>query len=193
MAETNYPAKPGAKNLLPEQLASLAQANKLVARQQYAAGARIFAMLAVELENSQRILQAANLHAMAALTFAEAYTKDKSLTPAEITEQTASQARMALLLFIHARLYDHTRRFYNTIIRKIQKLGMSPAVLSLKTEFGRYGTSPLSLMTLNAIQRAGLPPACATCASPLRGDEVTWLDARTIECAYCGEQIHLKG
>lgn len=179
--------------LTPDQLTLLTQANQLVSQGKHFEGAQVFAMLAVELESSQHPLQAANLHALAALTYIDASAGTVEIhLAAEIAVQALSQARLALNLFINQKMNDRTRRFYSTVIRKLQSEDMKLAIMALKSEFGRYGTSPLSLMPYAIYPTRNLPLACSYCAAPIHGDEIVWLDGQKAVCAYCGGLIHLS-
>jgi hypothetical protein len=40
--------------------------------------------------------------------------------------------------------------------------------------------------------RAALPPSCPACGSPVRPNEVKWLDGNVAECSYCGRILHGK-
>jgi hypothetical protein len=42
---------------------------------------------------------------------------------------------------------------------------------------------------LRARRAARLPTKCAACGGPLRSNEVTWSDAVTAECPFCGAGI----
>lgn len=44
--------------------------------------------------------------------------------------------------------------------------------------------------TIKPAPRSTLPRTCPSCGSPVRPNEVTWLDDKTAECAYCGQVLH---
>ena len=179
MTQSNNPSNPIAAPLDPEQLATLAQANHLASQKQYNQAAQLYAMLAVEVENNHHGKQAANLHALAAHTYAEAQDESQAIT----------QARVAMRIFIDLKKTDRTRRFYSAIIRRLQSQRMTAAVIALKSEFGRWGTVPLSLLASSIHKGEHLPLACDRCETPVRSEEVDWVDNMTVECAYCGTSL----
>jgi len=159
------------------QIEVLSKANALVANQQFAQAAPLFAELAREMENSQHPRRAANLHAQAAHAYAGGGDAAQAL----------AQARAALNLFIQYQMVQRTPVFYANITRKLTQHGMTDAANALQTEFGsRVGAMPAPQAPMGTVKL--LPTNCPKCGAPL-GGEVTWVDANTAECEFCGALI----
>ena len=41
--------------------------------------------------------------------------------------------------------------------------------------------------------RSQLPPKCPYCGATIRSDEVSWIDNKSAECAYCGSAVPTSG
>lgn len=158
-------------------MGELAKANRLVANGQPGEAAPLYARLAQEMERSSHPRRAANLYALAAHAYADSADESNAL----------AHARLALNLFIQYQVVERTPRFFANITRKIRNRGMAPAAEALQKEFGdRVGPLPAGGPPARQPQRGHLPPACPQCGAPLRSDEVEWIDARSVECVYCG-------
>ena len=158
----------------PALLPLLNQANQLMAAGQPAQAAPLFTRLAELMESRNRPRLAANLYAQAAHACADA--KDEPLALA--------QARSALRLFIRLQMVERTPRFYANITRKLRANGMKAAADAIQKEFGTWERPDLPAVAPE--QHGRLPLACPQCGAPVRSDEITWVDKRTAECAYCG-------
>jgi len=158
------------------QLNMLNQANRLVANGQPGQAGPLFAQLAADMTTSSHPRRAANLHAQAAHAYADSQDEAHAL----------AHAQLALRLFIRWQMVQRTPVFYANIIRKMTARGMASAVAALQNEFGAAGSAPAPQPAVAAVKHGNLPPACSQCGGPLRSDEVTWVDAQTAECIYCG-------
>jgi hypothetical protein len=107
--------------------------------------------------------------------------------------ELAKANRLALNLFIQYQVVERTPRFFANITRKMRNQGMAPAAEALQKEFGdRVGPLPAGGPPARQPQRGHLPPACPQCGAPLRSDEVEWIDARSVECVYCGSVVRTE-
>jgi ATP/maltotriose-dependent transcriptional regulator MalT len=170
---------PQSNPLAPEMMQTLNQANRMAASGQPGQAAQLFTQVADEMEATNHPRRAANLHAQAAHAFADSHNPQAAL----------AQARLALNLFIQNKMVQRTPVFYANISRKLTNQGMPKAAAALAQEFGeRVGPMP-SPVPSAAGKRGSLPTNCSKCGAPIRADEVAWVDARTIECNYCGSLI----
>jgi hypothetical protein len=161
--------------LTPAQTAVLVQANKLAAAGQPGAAAPLFAQLAHEMESSNHPRRAANLHAQAAHAYADSQNEAAALT----------HSRAALSLFIQYKMVMRTPVFYGNITRKLRAKGFAEAADSLKREFEK-AVGPVPAAQAAPAHAGRLPTGCPKCGAPVRHDEITWVDAQTAECPYCG-------
>jgi len=162
--------------LTPAQTDVLMQANRLVAGGQPGAAAPLFAQLAHEMEATNHPRRAANLHAQAAHTYADSQNEAAALT----------HARTALSLFIQYKMVMRTPVFYGNITRKLRAKGFAAAADTLQREFEKV-VGPVPSAPAPAAAHAGrLPTGCPKCGAPVRHDEISWVDAQTAECPYCG-------
>jgi hypothetical protein len=53
------------------------------------------------------------------------------------------------------------------------------------------GAIPASAPTSQP-RHGSLPTNCPKCGAPLHGGEVSWVDATTAECEYCGAAIRAE-
>ena len=178
--QPSSPAAPG-RPLGPDQLATLQQANQLLANGRPGQAAPLFAQLAAQMESSQRPRRAANLHAQAAHAFADSNAGQAAL----------GQARSALNLFIENQMNMRTPRFYANITRKLHNKGMPVAAQSLEQEYGaRIGAVHAQpAPAAPPKHRGALPTSCPKCGAPVHGRDANWIDDNTVECDYCGVLI----
>jgi hypothetical protein len=168
--------------LQPAQMQGLNQANSFVVNGQPEQAAPLFAVVAGKMEASAHPRRAANLHAQAAHAYADSSNEPEALV----------EARAALTLFIQNQMVQRTPVFYSNITRKFANKGMPNAAAALAKEFGpRVGSVPAPVNPA-AGQRGRLPTNCSKCGAPIHPDEVTWVDASTIECDYCGSLIRAE-
>jgi hypothetical protein len=182
MSMSDQPPNPAAprRPLSPAQLATLKQANQLLANGQPGQAAPLFAQLAGQMESSQWPRRAANVHALAAHAFADSRAGQAALV----------EARSALNLFIQNQMTQRTPRFYANITRKLRNKSMPVAAQSLEQEFGsRIGALPSQPAAAPASRRGSLPTSCPKCGAPVHGRDANWIDDNTAECDYCGVLI----
>ena len=164
--------------LSASQIEVLAKANQLVANNNSADAAPLFAELARELDVPHP-RRAANLHARAAHTYADSGNEQLAL----------AQARAALTMFIQYQMINRTPVFFANITRKFNNKGMKNSASALQNEFGnRVGPMPPQPAQGSA-KRGVLPTNCPKCGAPIHGDEANWIDNQTAECDYCGVSI----
>jgi hypothetical protein len=164
--------------LSASQIEVLAKANQLAANNNPTDAAPLFAELARELD-VPRPRRAANLHARAAHTYADAGNEPSAL----------AQARAALSMFIQYRMVNRTPVFFANITRKFNNKGMKNSASALQNEFAnRVGSMPPQPAQGQA-RRGTLPTNCPKCGAPIHGDEANWIDNQTAECDYCGASI----
>jgi hypothetical protein len=156
------------------------QALQLLSEGRSDQAAEIFSRIAQELEASNQPRRAANLHAQAALAFADA--KDAA--------SAQSQSRAAMKLFLGHHMHLRAEQFYGNITHKLRSQGMAAAVEAMESEFGSgFGTAPEPQFTPPKPPVGRLPVTCTQCGGPIRPDEADWLDEHTIQCVYCGALI----
>lgn len=161
--------------LSPAQIDMLVQANRLAAGGQPGPAAPLYAQLADDMEASHHPRRAANLHAQAAHSYADSQNEAAAL----------GQARAALALFIQNKMVARTPVFYGNITRKLRARGFAASADTLQREFeSQAGAQPAPAAA--APRHGRLPTSCPKCGAPARNDEVTWVDAQTAECPYCG-------
>ena len=158
------------------QINALAAANQMRAAGRPAQAAAAYVQVALMLEANQHPRRAANVHAQAAHAFADAGDEAQAL----------QQARAALDLFLQYQMTNRTPVFFANITHRLSAHGMNAAAQALQNEYGgKVGPMPATLPT--APEKPGrLPPACPKCGGPVRSDEVSWIDATSAECIYCG-------
>ena len=164
--------------LSASQIEALTRANQLVAGNNPADAAPLFAELGCELDVS-RPRRAANLHTCAAHAYADAGNEQLAL----------AQARAALTMFIQYRMINRAPVFFANITRKFNNKGMKNSASALQNEFGnRVGPMPSHPAQASA-KRGLLPTNCPKCGAPVHGDDAAWIDDQTAECDYCGAAI----
>ncbi len=172
--------RPAMRNdvLSASQIEVLGKANQLAANNNPTDAAPLFAELARQLDVPHP-RRAANLHARAAHTYAEAGNEQLAL----------AQSRAALTMFIQYRMVNRTPVFFANITRKFNNKGMKNSASALQNEFGtRVG--PLPPQPAQGPARRGvLPTNCPKCGAPIHSDEAAWIDNLTAECDYCGAAI----
>jgi hypothetical protein len=170
--------KSGNNGLDADQLSTLARANQLMENAHPAEAAPLFAGLAAGLE-PMRPRRAANIHARAAHAYADAGQEPQAL----------AQARSALSLFIRFNMAQRTPVFYANIRSKFNAQGMTSAAASLASEFRHIPAAPPASAPQAAPTHGVLPTNCPKCGAPVRANEAEWIDARTLECSYCGAGV----
>jgi hypothetical protein len=167
----------------PAWLATMAQANQLIAKGQAAQAAQMLNQLALDVEGRGRPRPAAIFHAQAAHAYAA--SKDE---PAAL-----AQARAALDQFIQLNMVRRAPRFYDNIITKLRANAMTSAADTLKQEYAEKIKPFRSFATASPAQGRRLPSNCPHCGAAARSDEVDWIDGQSAECNYCGGVIQTEG
>ena len=157
------------------------QANQLYGEGDFIAAAAQYATLASDAALPR---QRAKMHLRAAQSYAQASAKSDAL----------AQARLALTV---ARDHGRPQQLAAMLARiepTFANLGWSADWLALAKEFGvdrpaaAAVAPPAEAAPAEEVTEAlpALPASCPACAAPARSDEVTWIDARSAVCAYCG-------
>lgn len=173
------PTDPTAKEsaLQPSEQRRLEEANYFLENNKPAQAAPIFAKLAEVLKAANQPKRAANLHSQAALAFARSRNESALL-----------QARAALTLLLQYKLDQQASAFYNNLLHELTKREMQSVAEALTREFGNKVPQSVS-PDPRAAQLSHLPSNCPNCGAPLRAGEISWTDANTIECGFCGTPI----
>jgi len=175
---------PEERPLTVEQSSSLAEAKRLMDKDDPAAAAPLYAHLAKQMEFSNQPQRAANMHALAAQAFTGALDRTAALI----------HARMALELFIGHKMNQRAPFFYNSILKELNKQGLASVAQTLQDEFGRKiallpgPTEPAAHEPHKDVEPQ-LPTNCPNCGAPLHPERLTWVNQRTAECEYCGSLI----
>jgi len=173
----------GQMSLGPDQINAINQANQLRASGQSEQAAVLFAQLAAGMENTGHPRRAANFHAQAAHTFADAKEPVRSL----------KHAQRALDLFLQFQMVRRIPVFYANIIRHMRNKGLTAAASQIEKEYAaRVSPFPLPQQPSQSTQAGPhpiLPASCPKCGAPVRSDEIEWIDERSAECIYCGSTL----
>jgi len=162
------------------QLDILSRANRQVASKKPGEAARLFAQLAQEMEATDHQRRAANFHALAAHSFADAQDEKRALV----------HAQSALNLFFEYQMVRRIGRFYPNITNKLRTYNMTQAVETLQGEFGeKIGAMPALAVTTEPVRKDRLPAACPKCGAPVHSTDVNWIDDQSAECMYCGSVL----
>lgn len=178
MSSTSFDPSARDSALQPSEQRRLEEANALLDNNKPAQAAPIFAKLAEVLTSAKQPRRAASVHAQAALAFARSRN-----------ESALMQARAALTLMLQYKLDQQASVFYEDILREFTKRGMQPAAQALANEFAAQVAPAPAPVNPHAAQFARLPSNCPHCGAPLRSEEVHWVDARTVECVFCGTPV----
>ena len=167
----------------PGQIQILSQANQLIAEGHPGEAAQLFANLAQQMDGSNHPRRAANLHAQAAHAYADNQDEANAL----------AHARRALTLFLQYQMVERTPRFYANIERKLRARNLGKAADSLQAEFGKQvGSLPQPQVQPQVPGQQRLPPTCPQCGTPVRGDEIEWINQYSAECIFCGSVIQTE-
>jgi hypothetical protein len=159
---------------------ALVQARRQIRAGHYARAGMILSELARGAEALGRPKIAAELHSRAAHCFIDGGAEPSGLV----------ESRAALRVFRNLGLTERYARFLGNILRKLQAHGMTSGIGMLRTEFdGAEVAHPAAPTPARSLH---LPEACTQCGAPLRGDEVEWVDAYSVECNYCGAVVQGK-
>jgi hypothetical protein len=161
------------------QLDILARANRQVASKKPGDAARLFTQLASEMEATDHYRRAANYHAMAALSYADALDEKKAL----------AHAQSAMNLFIEYQMVRRIHYFYPNITSELLAHNMMQAVEALHKEFDEKFSSMPAAATDGLEKRGRLPTNCPKCGALVHSQDINWIDDQSAECIYCGSMI----
>jgi hypothetical protein len=151
----------------------------LIQKGHYARAGLILAQLARQAESLGRSRIAGELHCRAAYCLVEGGSE-----PAGLRE-----AQSALRIYALPGFEPYYTQFFHHIVTKLQTYGLLNAIGTLRAEFGEVDPPPPVPAAARPLR---LPAACLQCNAPIRSTEITWIDATSAECAYCGAVIHEK-
>ena len=166
----------------PAWLATMGQANQLIAKGQPAQAAQMMAQLAQDVESRGRARPAAVFHAQAAHAYAASKNESAAL----------AQARAALNQFIQLNMVRRAPRFYDNISSKLRTNGMASAADMLQREYEDKVKPFRAYAPASPAQGKRLPSNCPHCGAAARSDEVDWIDGQSAECNYCGGVIQTE-
>jgi hypothetical protein len=154
---------------------------------QFAQAARLFDQLAVGARRRGMPIQAANLTVRAAL----AYLAQDAIDPA------LDRTRRAIRVFAHHNEAERVAQLVSRAGDELRERGYDAQAVELaQFAAGVLGETGLSLDDLKASRsaqaaevRGSLPGRCEGCGAPLVPGDVTWHNAQTAECPYCGTVI----
>ncbi len=170
--------------LTPPQIATLKQANELIAAGKQGEAAPSLAGLAQAVQAANHPRRAAKLYARAAHAYADSRDGQAAL----------AQARGALDLFLQCHMARRAALFYTNITRKLNDAGLGPAAARLQQEYGgRIGQLGPLPPERTAPQHGQLPTNCPKCGAPTPHEDASWIDENTVECDYCGTPIRATG
>ena len=83
--------------------------------------------------------------------------------------------------------WEPLHRFGQRTIVELNELGLHQE----SEEIGTYLeiTLPEKPEAQRASSHLSLPTQCPSCGTPIRSDEITWIDQKTAECLYCGNPV----
>jgi hypothetical protein len=155
----------------------LRRANRLMENGQYAQAYPLLRRLAEGAARHGMPVRAANLYLRAARARLEMGG----------AQDAVELARRAIQLLISAGQTERLRTLLPRMIDELERRGHREQAVALRAEMTALlgGAEPGAV----APERGALPPKCPSCNGPVRTDEVTWIDVRSAECAYCGSTI----
>jgi predicted RNA-binding Zn-ribbon protein involved in translation (DUF1610 family) len=124
--------------------------------------------------------------------------------------RAVEQGKQALHLFGRAGLIGKIERFMPRMVDALQEKGYEAEATTLRQEVEARlaeipperrqppGARPAAWPSIarpalsiaeGPMARRELPAKCAACGAPIKPDDVTWLDAQTAECPYCGSVL----
>jgi hypothetical protein len=153
----------------------------------FAQAARLFDRLALGARRRGMPIRAANL----TLRAAQAYLAQDKIDPA------LDRMRRAIRVFAHHYRAERVARLVSRADDELRERGYDARAVELaQFAAGVLGETGLSLDDFEASRsaqagepRGSLPGRCEGCGAPLVPDDVTWHDAETAECPYCGAII----
>lgn len=172
---------PGRRPPLNPRLAQLYQANQLAEEGRPHEAAPLYAQLAQAAQTHQMPRRAVNLYRRAGECYSQAGQPAAAL----------SEARAALDMLLAIGQRQPAAHFLRHFTTMLDQRGYATEADTLRREY--QSRLPLAegveRPAPTTTARGRLPAACPHCAAPLRSDEVEWIDAHSVECAYCGNVI----
>ncbi len=170
------PPPAGGRRVPPRLLRRLQRANRLLASGRPAEAAPLFAELAQAAETAGRMPRAAQLHAQAARAWFEAGSPQAGM----------EHLRRALHLAERLPHGEAALRIARRAIPRLQELGYTQQAAEVEAFLRRAHPAPRAAPaeTVRAI-------TCPQCGASLQADERLRVDARTVECAYCGSLLSI--
>jgi len=170
----------------------LLRANRLFDQGEFAEAAPIFERLAESAVERGMLNRAGDLYLQSARCHLEAR---------EVT-LAVERGKQALHLFGQAGLIGKIERLMPRIVEALQAKGYQAEAEALQQEVEARlaeipperrappGARPAAWpFAARGMARRELPAKCSACGGPVKPDDVTWLDAQTAECPYCGSVL----
>ncbi len=168
----------GGRRVPPRLLRRLQRANRLLASGRPAEAAPLFAQLAQAAETAGRMPRAAQLHARAARAWFEAGNPQAGM----------EHLRRALRLAERLPHGEAALRIARRAAPRLRELGYTQQAAEVEAFLRRAPGPPAPRSAPAETVRA---ITCPQCGASLQADERLRVDARTVECAYCGSLLSI--
>lgn len=158
----------------------VARASQLLASGQPEQAALEFMRLSRLMKAGGRPRQAANLHAQAALAWADA----------GVGKRAINQAGMAMSMFTRLGMMQRAAEFKSDFMQRLRDRGLADSAAAADEGLNAEETAAVATAPADESPRRGkLPVTCPHCGAPVRSDEVDWIDDASAECGFCGGTI----
>ena len=172
--------RPGLGERQPPALRMLRRANRLMESGQYEQAYPLLKRLADGAARHGMPVRAANLYVRAAHARLEMGSAPDAL----------DLARRAIQLLVAAGQTERLHTLGPRMVQAFEERGHREQAVTLRAEIAALvGSAPAAASTA---PRATLPAQCPSCSGPVHADQVTWIDAQSAECAYCGSTIRAE-
>lgn len=172
---------PGPSGQRPAALQMLRRANRLMERGQYEQAYPLLKRLADGAARNGMPVRAANLYVRAARARLEMGSAPDAL----------DLAQRVIQLLIGAGQAERLHALGPRLVQAFEERGHHEQAITLRAEITALLGS-VSAAAAPTAPRATLPAQCPSCSGPVRADQVTWIDAQSAECAYCGSTIRAE-
>jgi tetratricopeptide (TPR) repeat protein len=171
---------PGLGAHRPAALQMLRRANRLMDAGQYEQAYPLLRRLADGAVRHGMPVRAANLYVRAAHARLEMGSAPDAL----------DLAQRAIQLLVAAGQAERLRALGPRLVKALETRGHHDQAVALRAELMALLSSAPAAAAVQP--RAALPTHCPSCSAPVRSDEVTWIDAQSAECVYCGCTIRAE-
>jgi len=174
------PRRPGPGGQRPAVMQMLRRANRLMESGQYEQAYPLLKRLADGAARHGMPVRAANLYVRAAHARLEMGSAPDAL----------DLARRAIQLLIAAGQTERLHALGPRMVQAFEERRHHEQAITLRAEFAALLGSTQAAAPTDP--HAALPAQCPSCSGPVRADQVTWIDAQSAECAYCGSTIQAE-